>query len=175
MATQDFRDIRDTGTDAREIHFTRGEPATSWRHDSRSLGQMLRDLSEDASTLVRKEIALATTEVGEKISQIKSGVTELGLGAVVLLAGLLVLLQAAVWGLANLLGNVALAALIVGGAVVLIGLVLLMAARKNLRAANLTPERTMAAARRDTEMVRENSDRAAAEARHARDRVRGIE
>jgi hypothetical protein len=173
MATHDIRNI---GADERDIRFNGREVSGStWRGDSRSLGQLLRDLSEDASTLVRKEIALASAEIGEKISQVKSGITELGIGAIVMLAGTLILLQAAVYGLTMVLGNEALSALIVGGAVLLIGFLLLMAARKNLRAGNLAPERTIAAARRDGEMVREHGDRAVAEAREARERVKGVE
>ena len=178
MATQDPRDVHESGTyergtEERDIRFNGRETAGAWNNDSRSMGQLLRDLSDGASTLVRKEVALATAEISEKLSQFKSGMTELGIGAVVVLAGLLVLLDAAVYGLTLMLGSAALSALIVGGVVVVIGMVLMMAARRNLRTSSLTPQRTIAATRRDGELVREHGARAGAEARYARERVKG--
>lgn len=71
--------------------------------EERSLGDLLRDLTSDTRSLVRKEIELARTEATEKASFIGGRVGEIALGGAVALMGGLALLAAAVTGLAALL------------------------------------------------------------------------
>jgi len=124
----------------------------------RSVGTLLRELSGEMSTLFRKESALARAELREKLDQVGSGAAEIGAGALLSFAGLLVLLDAAVIGLARVV-PLWLSALIVGGAVLLIGLVVLARGRSNLRSEKLAPQRTIDSMRRDADLVRDEADR----------------
>jgi drug/metabolite transporter (DMT)-like permease len=125
--------------------------------EDRPLGSLLGDLMADLTELVSKEIQLAKAELSEKVSQATAGVTSLAVGGLVAFAGLLVLLDAAVYGVAALLGDAPLwaAALIVGVVVLGIGMVLLLKGRSNLSAENLAPKRTVEAMRQNAETIRE--------------------
>ena len=125
--------------------------------DDRPLGSLLGDLMGDLAELVSKEIQLAKAELAEKASQAATGAASLAVGGLVAFAGLLVLLDAAVYGVAALLGDAPLwaSALIVGVVVLGVGMVLLMRGRSNLRAENLTPRRTVESLRQDAEMIKE--------------------
>jgi drug/metabolite transporter (DMT)-like permease len=125
--------------------------------EDRPLGSLLGDLMADLTELVSKEIQLAKAELSEKVSQATAGVTSLAVGGLVAFAGLLVLLDAAVYGVAALLGDAPLwaAALIVGVVVLGIGMVLLLKGRSNLSAESLAPKRTVEAMRQNAETIRE--------------------
>jgi hypothetical protein len=126
--------------------------------DERSFGQLLADLTNESRALVRNEIDLAKAEISEKVTQVGLGIAALAAGGLVLFAGFLVLLDAAVFGLAKLLepyGWPALAALIVAVATMIIGLIILMIGRSSLKSTNLAPRRTTESLRRDTQMVKE--------------------
>lgn len=125
----------------------------------RSTGDLLRSLSRDAAVLFRKEAALLRAELRDKVDQVGSGVTSLGAGALVAFAGFLVLLDAAVYGLARWVEPLWLSALIVGGIVALIGLGLLARARSHLKAEHLAPERTAASLQKDVDMARSHGER----------------
>jgi len=78
----------------------------------------------------------------------------LGIAAVVLLAGLIILLEAAVYGIALVLPLWA-AALIIGGSVFIIGLILLLVARSKLKPRNLIPARTAESLSKDKAVAQE--------------------
>jgi hypothetical protein len=67
--------------------------------------------------------------------------------------GAFFLLLAAVYGLSNVV-EPWLAALIVGGVVTLIGVIMLASGRRKLEPAAVAPRRTAAALRKDTEMIK---------------------
>lgn len=124
--------------------------------EDRSIATLFSDLTQETTTLLRKEVELAKVEISEKVSQTQSGLVSLAVGGAIAYAGLLVLLAAAVYGLATLLdGNMGLSALIVGVVVAIIGYVLLLRGRSNLKAENLTLPRTAGSLRRDTELAKE--------------------
>lgn len=120
----------------------------------RSIATLFRQLSRDLGTLLRQESELARAELREKGAQLGSGVSQLGTGAAVLFAGFLILLMAAVYGLAGLVDSLALSALIVGAVTTAIGLVLLVRGRSQLKTENLTPTRTVESLRQDVDIVR---------------------
>jgi hypothetical protein len=126
--------------------------------DERSFGQLLADLTTESTALVRNEIDLAKAEISEKVTQAGLAVAALAAGGLILFAGFLVLLDAAVFGLAKLLepyGWPALAALIVAVGTMIVGAIMLMIGRSSLKATNLAPRRTTESLRRDTQMVKE--------------------
>ncbi|MFN8719319.1 MAG: phage holin family protein [Rhodospirillales bacterium] len=116
--------------------------------DARGLGARLAALVRDGTTLVRQEIDLAKAEMAEKAGQVGRGGAMLAAGGLVAFAGLLFLLLAGVYGLANTV-EPWLAALIVGGVTVVVGGILLMIARSRLSAKGLAPRRTIATLRED--------------------------
>lgn len=134
-----------------------GAPAAASRE--RSVAALLGDLSREVRLLFRRESELARAELREKLGQAGSGATQLGTGAMVSFAGVLVLLAAAVLGLDVYLRQAWLSSLIVGGAVTLIGLIMLARARSNLRAEQLAPERTMTSVQRDAAFARDQTRR----------------
>jgi hypothetical protein len=127
---------------------------------SRPLASLFADLARDASRLVSKEAELAKAEVSENTSKAISGVVFIVVSAAVLLAGLVILLESAVYGISQFLPPDMvpwLSALIVGGVVTVIGLVLLMKGRSNLKAKNLMPDRTIDSVQRDSNLAREHT------------------
>src|ERR1700731_2789084 len=79
----------------------------------RSITTLLSDLASETILLIRQELALLKAELHEKFSRVGQGATALGAGALIAYSGWLVLLAAAVLGLATVL-PAWLAALIVG-------------------------------------------------------------
>jgi len=106
----------------------------------------------EASTLFRKEIALAKAEVSEAASEAKAGAISLVAGGAIVFAAVLVLLGAIVLLLAERM-EPWLAALIVGVVVAVIGFVMIQSGKKKLDPLSFKPERTQDALRKDKEMV----------------------
>lgn len=126
--------------------------------DDRSIGALVSELSQETTTLLQQEIALAKTEMSEKVTQVSRALVSLALGGLVLFAGLLVLLDALVFGLSELMPADLvpwLPALIVGVVVALIGAMLLQKGRRNLQTSQLMPQRTTTSLQHDRDMVRE--------------------
>lgn len=111
--------------------------------DNRSLGDLLSELSRETSTLVRKEIELATTETSArlKVAAAHAGIAAAG-GALVH-AGLLVLLAAIVIGLAQLGVTPWLSALIVAVLTMAVGYMLVNKGLGALRSTRVVPTQTI--------------------------------
>ena len=92
---------------------------------------LLRQLADDLATLLRKELALVTAEIIGAIRDAKQGIASVAAGAAVLFAGFLMLLLAVAAGLAEAM-PAWLAGLIVGGATVIAGVVLLAVGKKKI-------------------------------------------
>jgi uncharacterized membrane protein YqjE len=75
--------------------------------DDRSVGELVFDVSERVSTLVREEIELAKTEVSEKVAQlVRGGVVGIAAGTFAFL-GLILLMHSIAWLLNDILGTAA--------------------------------------------------------------------
>lgn len=127
-------------------------PSTRTETDS-SVGSLLGQLTREVPSLVTKELALAKAELSESIRATKAGAASIATGGAVLLGGFIVLLMSAVYGLSNMM-EPWLAALIVGGVVVVIGLIMVSAGKKKFEASSFKPERTMHSVNKDKEVVR---------------------
>jgi uncharacterized membrane protein YqjE len=126
---------------------------------NRTLVRLFMDLWRETSTLVHDEVELARVEVAEKVSEVGTGITAIGAAVVVLFAGFLILLLAAVNALAMFLPEETapwLAPLIIGVVVLVVGFIALAKGRANLKVRNLAPERTIESIRRDRELVKEH-------------------
>lgn len=126
--------------------------------DDRSLGQILRDLREETTQLLRQEVDLAKTEMSEKMSKLGSNLGSVATGGAVLFAGALVLLAALTLGLIALFSqfmdrDVAmwLAPLLVGGILAGIGYGMVKKALQALKQEGIAPKRT-------TESLKENKE-----------------
>jgi drug/metabolite transporter (DMT)-like permease len=123
--------------------------------ESRSIGELLRDLAGDSANLIRQELRLARTETEDKLHQSTSAFVAVIAGALLAFAALIVLLDALVFGLVEVGLERWLAALIVGGVVAAIGYLLVRKGQHDLSATRLAPERTMANVRKDINLVKE--------------------
>lgn len=124
----------------------------------RSLPTLLSDLSRETIELVRQEIALGRAEISEKISTAQRGLVSVAIGAAILLAGIFVLLQAVVNGVAVVLPpDLApwLAPLIVGIVIAVIGYIMVKSGSSRLQPDNLMPQRTVDSLRRDKAVAQE--------------------
>jgi xanthine/uracil permease len=128
--------------------------------NEKSLPSLFSDLTRETVDLVRKEIALGRAEISQKISSAQTGVTTVAIGAAILLAGLYILLQAVVNGVAMLLPpDLApwLAPLIVGLVIALIGYGMIKGGSAKLKPENLMPHQTMDSLRRDKHVAQEKA------------------
>ncbi|MEJ1161963.1 phage holin family protein [Prosthecomicrobium sp. N25] len=121
----------------------------------RSVIDLFGDLVDQMSTLFRKEIQLAKTEMTEKAGQFAGGAAQVGVGGVLLLAALLFFLHAVVaWldyaGLDPRWGFLIVAILVGAG-----GYLMLNRGKNEMKATNLTPVRTTEQLQRDAAVVKE--------------------
>jgi hypothetical protein len=133
------------------------EAAEAEGHEEReraSLGELFGKLAHDGATLVRQEIELAKTELGESARRAALGAGWVAAGGAIILIGLLVLIAALVVGLGDLLGSYWLSALLVGLAFVAVGAVVALAALKRLKRADLRPAATMQTMEHDKRWAR---------------------
>lgn len=123
-----------------------------------SLPSLLSDLTRDVVDLVRQEIALARAEMSIKLSNAQTALVAVLIGAAVLLAGMFILLQALVNGVAMMLPpSVApwLAPLLVGAVISIGGYMMLKSGSSKLTADNLMPHRTIDSLQRDKNVIQE--------------------
>ena len=125
--------------------------------DDRSLKELIGDLSGSISTLFRKEIQLARAETSEKITQSMVAIGAIAAGAILALAALLVLLQALVIAISEAGVPPGWASLIVGVIVAAIAYFMIHKGTNDLKASSLAPDRTIDSLRRDTELVKEQT------------------
>jgi Putative Actinobacterial Holin-X, holin superfamily III len=128
------------------------------RDEQRSLGQILKELSSETSTLLRQEVDLAKTEMSEKASRVGSNLGSVAVGGAVAFLGALALLTAIVAGMVSLFDQfmdlevaVWLAPLLVGIVLAAVGYGLIKKALETLKRESLTPRRT-------TESLQENKE-----------------
>lgn len=118
-----------------------------------STPSLLRRLADDVGMLFAQELALLKAETVRSVSDLKAATVSIAMGGAVTSMGVFFLLLAGVYGLSNVV-EPWLAALIVGGAVTLIGVIMLATGRRKLEPQAIAPRRTAAALRKDTEMIK---------------------
>jgi Putative Actinobacterial Holin-X, holin superfamily III len=120
--------------------------------ESQSAFGLLRRLTDELATLLRQELALATAEISRSMRVMLAGTASLAVGGAVLFTGILAMLAAAVLGLATVL-HPWLAALVIGAAVAVIGIILVSAGIRSLDPSSLKPSRTTESLRRDRDVI----------------------
>jgi xanthine/uracil permease len=126
--------------------------------EERSIGQLLKELRDETTTLLRQEVDLAKVEMSEKASRTGRNLGSLAVGGGVALLGALALLAAVIYGLTSILNQLMsvgvaiwLAPLIVGLVLAAIGYSLVQKALATLKQESLTPQRT-------TQTLQENKE-----------------
>jgi hypothetical protein len=122
-------------------------------NDNATIGALLRQLTREVPELFTKELALAKAELQQSLTTLKAGVAGVAGGAIVLLAGLIILLLAAVYGLATLM-QLWLAALIVGVVTLVVGFIMLQSGKKQFEPSHFTPNKTLHAVHQDKEALK---------------------
>ena len=124
---------------------------------------MLRELRDDAGTLLKQQVTLAKVELKENVSRLGGHVAKIAVGGVVTLVGATVLLI----GLGQLLGVLLEAAglsddtaqwlgpVIIGLVVAVIGWALLSKAKKALAQESITPRQTIESLKADQQWAQD--------------------
>lgn len=120
--------------------------------ESQSAFGLLRRLTDELATLLRQELALASSEISRSMRVMLAGAASLAVGGAVLFTGLLAMLAAAVLALATVL-HPWLAALLIGAAVAGIGVILVSVGIRSLDPSSLKPARTTESLRRDRDVI----------------------
>jgi hypothetical protein len=124
-----------------------------------SAGELVKQLSEQVSRLIRDELKLAEYEMTSKARRMGRGAGVFGGSGLAALYGIGCLLAAAIIGLASVLPAWA-AALIVGGALLLIaGLAALVGKSQVSKAVPPVPEQTVQSVKADVEEIKERAHR----------------
>lgn len=130
---------------------------------SNSIPGLLRELRDEATTLLKAQVALAKVEVKENISHLGANVAKIAVGAVVSLIGSVVLLL----GLGQLLGVLLeragvsedtaqwLGPVILGLIVTVIGAVMLTRAKKSIAEESLAPRATLQTLKADQQWAQD--------------------
>ncbi len=124
-----------------------GDPAASGHYTERdvsgtSVGTLLGDVTRDLSTLMRQELALAQAEIKQEVGKAAKGAGALS-GAAVAGYFVLLFLSIALWSALSNLMDAGWAGLIVAVLWGVIGAVLFVMGRGQLRRVNPKPERTV--------------------------------
>jgi uncharacterized membrane protein YqjE len=123
--------------------------------EDRGPATLLADLVNQVTELFRKEIQLLRAEMNEKKNQLTAALGLIVVGAVLGLTALNVLAGALVRAIERAGIDAGWAALIVGVVLLIVGVILARKGMDNLKANQLTPERTTRAASRDAALVKE--------------------
>ncbi|HEY2290119.1 MAG TPA: phage holin family protein [Thermoanaerobaculia bacterium] len=123
--------------------------AAAEHKDDRTIGQLLKELTHESSTLLKQEVDLAKTEMSEKASRVGANLGEVAVGGAVAFLGAIALLLAVVYGLTSLLSKFIslgvaawLAPLIVGVVLAAVGYSLVKKALATLKQEGIAPQRT---------------------------------
>jgi len=109
----------------------------------RSLGELLGDLTQDISKLVRQELSLARAEMADKAGNIGKQLGLLAIGGALAYSGVLAIVAALVIILANLGLPYWASALIVGVVVAAIGGLLVKKGLDAIKGQDLVPRQTL--------------------------------
>jgi hypothetical protein len=136
-----------------------GDPVQSVPSQERPVGDLVRQLTEQVSVLVRDEIRLAQLELTRKGKQAGIGAGLMGGGGLVALYAAGCLIAGAIAALSLVLAVWA-AALIVGGLLLIVAGILALAGRSSLRKATPPmPEEAAESIKADVQVIRERAGR----------------
>lgn len=126
---------------------------TSPSREARGLTDLIGQLGGDLAALVRKESELVRAEVSEKLNSAGKAVADIAAGGLLLVAALLVLLQALVLALSKIMDPIW-ASLLVGVVVAGVGYLLVRAGMKMISLGGLKPDRSARQLKKDAELMK---------------------
>jgi len=127
--------------------------------EDKPVGDLVRQLTEQSSTLIRQELRLATAELQEKGKHAGIGAGMFGGAGLVALYGVGALIAAAIVGIGTLI-EPWLAALIVGVVLLVVaGVVALLGKKQVEQATPAKPEQAMDSVQQDIDTVKERARR----------------
>jgi uncharacterized membrane protein YqjE len=125
-------------------------------HDrQRSIPEVFVDLFHQLTALLRNEGQLARVELSEKLDKLIGAGIVIGAGALLLLPGLVLLLVAFAYFLAEGGMSPAAASLVSGAVALALGAVLLMVGLSRLKSVRLVPNKTLHQIQQDVAVVKE--------------------
>jgi uncharacterized membrane protein YqjE len=137
-----------------------GTPRFQRTDEDRSVGELVQQLSEQTSALVRQELRLAQTELQEKGKRVGIGAGMFGGAGLVALYGVGALIAAAIIGIGTLL-EPWIAAAIVGIVLLAVAGVLALTGRRQVdRGTPPLPQQAIESAKRDVDEVKRARARA---------------
>jgi uncharacterized membrane protein YqjE len=119
-----------------------------------SFGELLGQLANNSSALVRDEIQLAKQEMSEKVTRLRSAIIVVAAGAFIGALATLALTAAAIIGLAIYVGP-GNASLIIGAALAIIAGITLFTGVSRMKRTSLKPEQTIETLEEDKEWLKE--------------------
>jgi uncharacterized membrane protein YqjE len=122
----------------------------------RSISEILQDVLRNLQSIVRSEVRLAKTEVGEELTKVKPAIVLLGIGAVCGLFGVLFLLLTTMYAIALALPLWA-SALVVAVVLIIITAITLKAGQKRMKRVQPLPDRTIASMKENAEWARQQT------------------
>ena len=122
--------------------------------DNRSTSELIRDLSEQSTRLIRQEMALARAELIEKGAQAGFGIGLFGGAGLLSLYGLGALTAGAILLLSTAMKAWMAAVIVAGGFLIVAGAAALIGKARLARAAPPVPEATIETAKQDVETIR---------------------
>lgn len=117
------------------------------------VADLLGQLGGDIAGLVRKEVELVRAELSEKLNAAGKAVAEVAAGGLLLMAALLVLLQALVLTLSKFMDPIW-ASLLVGIGVAAVGYMVLRAGMKAISPKGLAPDRSARQLKKDADLMK---------------------
>jgi uncharacterized membrane protein YqjE len=120
----------------------------------RSLSELFSSMSDDLSTLVRKELELARVEVKEDVSRLGAVAKFFSIAGVAAFFAVMMLLFAAAWGLSEVVPE-GVAFLIVGVVLGLVAAVLGLRGRTEAQQLDPKPEQTIETLKEDVQWLSE--------------------
>ena len=122
------------------------------RMEPQKVTELVRHLLDQVATLFRQELSLAIAEASRSLRALIVAIASVAVAGALLFAGLLVLLFAAVTGLALVL-PAWLSAVVVGGVVILIGASVLGVGISRFKATTVPPKRSVESLRKDKDVL----------------------
>lgn len=120
-----------------------------------SLQELVGEAIRDGADLASKEFALFRAEMASNATGIAKGAAMFLAASVFAVASLIWLTQALVYGLEIVTHSKWISALIVGGALLVIAIVLVLIGKRYISAAALAPSRTVESIKRDKALLSE--------------------
>jgi uncharacterized membrane protein YqjE len=124
--------------------------------EDRSIGELFGELTQDMTLLVRQEVQLARVELEQKASRIGATIVTVGTGGFIAYVGALALVAGVILLIADLANIDAwISALIVGAILAIAGYVMLQGGLRKLKQTDLTPRRTVETLKDDVQWAKE--------------------